>query len=549
MERVTFHYHTALRDRFLENRHEDDPRRPGLSLWDRLKAGPVLPLTREPHANILGSKSCAPIRGEEWSFRYFFYASDERLLPLAVTFKGMPCCAPEKDMQMLAVKFIIQFAAMSCLGYGAYKGAQKLTKNRKVQVVSSVLAFQIASRVLLPLIFECSLPQKWVVRDPKAFQEAVEELQEGVEITAEVTDVLDLLSKRKGEEIPKGITCKNGNWKTGTVFLVDSCPGLVFKRSTSLSETHPTHVSHPDERFFYMILAKYVIKEHNLDHLVVPCARQVEINGETWIVEQKLEVNTHYLHQMRLQFQGGDRVTLALAQLVHFILLTNQADIEWRNNPIMDALEGTDQHRIALLDTDVVETHPTLGLYGSGPEESRSGLMRLMPLRNRHELMSYIREKYKDPVGEERYRELRPDAYIPWWFIQHRNITSPKHLIEAQKIEEIVKRFDERSKPIIRERVTEMVDLLNTHYGTMDDESHKTLWDQREVTYATTIEVEDGLTDDDRRELIEGQREKYEQVFSKMVEVDMICRYAISEASIIEDQGKEEFKITYTLLG
>lgn len=549
MESVTFHYHTKLRDRFLENRHEDDPRGLGLSLWDRLKAGPKLPLTKEPHANILGSKSCAPVRGEEWSFRYFFYASQERLLPLAVTFKGMPCCAPGEDKQMLAVKVIIKLAALSCLGYGAYKGAQKLTKNRKVQVVSSVLAFQIAFQVLLPFIFERSLSQKWVVRDPKAFQEAVKELQEGVKITAEVTDVLDLLSKRKGEDIPKGITCKNGNWKTGTVFLATSCPGLVFKRSTSLSKTHPTHGSHPDERFFYMILAKYVIKEHNLDHLVVPCARQVDINGETWIVEQKLEVNTHYLHQMRLQFQGGDRVTLALAQLVRFILLTNQADIEWRNNPIMDAEGGNDQHRIALLDTDVVGNYPTLGLYGSGPEGSRSGLMRLMPLRNRHELMSYIRENYTDPVGEERYRELKPDAYIPWWFIQHRKITSSKHPIETQEIEEIVKGFDERSKPIIRERVREMVNQLNTHYAKMDDESHITLWDHREVTYTTTIELKDGLTDDVKRELILEEREDYEQVFREMVGVDMICRYAIRDASIIEDQGKEKFKITYTLLG
>lgn len=549
MSTVTFHYHDELRARFLENKHTDDPRDPDCSLWDRLKAAPKADLTREPHANVIKEVTFAPIIGEEWGFRYLFFALNERLRPLAVTFQGKPCCVPEKAQKMYAVKLAVQYAAMFCFASGAYRVAQKLTKNRVAHIVTLVVSSQLIFPTLLQFIFVRTLSQKWVVRDPTAFQEAVEELQAGVTITGQVTGILDILSKREGESLPEGFVCKNGDWKSGTVFLVDSSPHLVFKRSTSLSETHPTHTSHPDERFFYMILAKYVTKKHQLDQLVIPCARQVEINGETWIVEQKLDVDTHYLHQMRLHFLGKNRLTLALSQLVRFILLTNQADIEWRNNPIMGSLEGVEQLRIALLDTDVVDAHPTLGLYGSDEGGSRSGLMRLLSLRNRHELMFYVKENYTDPVGAERYRELKQDAYIPWWFIHHRRMISPKHLIEADKIDQIVSQFVPKCQPIIRKLVTDMVGQLNAHYQKMDDGSRSTLWEQREVTYTTTSELVSGLDAKVKDEIIVEERAEYEQLFREMIQVDMICRFAIRDVSIIEDKGIEKLRVHYTVLG
>ncbi|MCB1115552.1 MAG: hypothetical protein KDK71_03685 [Chlamydiia bacterium] len=496
---------------------------------------PKVDLIDYPHLRIYTIKEVTvPMKGEEWSWRWFFIPTECRLVTIAdLTFHGDPIYTTEKVHYMFEIKLLIHVIAIGALCTASLQVANGCTKNVTVLTAAAILPFFLVESYLH------SYPNtsERIAHDGLLLQETLEELQSDITETEEVKAALQTLSQREGEDMPDGYTCKNGNWKTGSVFLVDSCPNIIFKRSTSISESHPSSQQNPDNRFFYMVLAKYLAKKRNLSHLVIPNGKQFIVNGETWIVEQKLEIDESA--ETFLKAQNENKLTFALVNLIHFIILTNQADIQRWNCPIVPPENETSQFKIALVDTDIVDTNPGLGFFGD-KDTKRRGAFGLLTPQNRTHLSAFGKKHFNEGTHEQFEKHvnnpffpLENEAYREHWHKKH-NIEA-NTLISDEQIETLVNQFDQKSQEDIRTKTSNLTTTLNAYFRTL-----------------TSLEKRGGTIPHRPPPGEEYPYINYQNVLrsilEKMVETNMIFRYELHgiNTELIGDQLVYTLPIDFT---
>jgi hypothetical protein len=125
------------------------------------------------------------------------------------------------------------------------------------------------------------------------------------------------------------------------------------------------------ERFRKMAKAQFICQALNLDCLVVPSARLVEIEhqGKTYlfIAEERLNVDTDRSLQEECYRKYTCEMDTLVEQLISFVVHAEMSDISWRNLPLLNDNVG----KIGLIDLDRMDTSVSLGLLGRGEEPER----------------------------------------------------------------------------------------------------------------------------------------------------------------------------------
>ncbi len=188
----------------------------------------------------------------------------------------------------------------------------------------------------------------------------------------------------------QGITLLNRK-----VFALKSYPNLIFKQVEKAS-------------FDILLDHQCVCKTFNLDLLVVPSSRWVEIDGFTFIVQQRLK----YFHakQPYYYIKYADRVHQAVLQLKTYIEKTGEADVEWRNMPIIGDLKKELPLQIGLIDHEELPgDKPAWGIIGY-EKLHRRGLIGLLCEEQAREIAQLAKPSLGDEVDRalnKRVKELQ----------------------------------------------------------------------------------------------------------------------------------------------
>ncbi len=200
------------------------------------------------------------------------------------------------------------------------------------------------------------------VEDPKKPLEiARKELEQGIEIApstiAKIQSLLPLIEQGKDDGEIQWIAKGNS-----LVFSLASTPNLVFKLAKEMHDPNrPNARTMTDLRFENMIKAKDVCLTHQLDRLILPHAKKIEVGAAALIAEERLSFNPNWMAQERFYYERGKDLVPTLGQLAIFTAKTGSSDNCWRNLPILD---GVGQSKIGLIDVEHMESAHT-GFFGN----------------------------------------------------------------------------------------------------------------------------------------------------------------------------------------
>ncbi len=142
------------------------------------------------------------------------------------------------------------------------------------------------------------------------------------------------------------------------IFSIDSEPNFIFKMVP-----HNNHEI--EKRYNRMIFAKTVCRVYDLDLLVIPGARKIEVQNHIIIVEKRMEIHPEESIQEQNYHEYAANLNETIRQLTAFISKTHFSDMEWRNAPIIEnSLDDSGNCKIALIDLEEMEGAED-GLFGS----------------------------------------------------------------------------------------------------------------------------------------------------------------------------------------
>ena len=148
------------------------------------------------------------------------------------------------------------------------------------------------------------------------------------------------------------------------VFAIEKYPHVIFKK-----------ISRSD--FELLISHQLVCEQSHLTELVIPASKLVVINDMTFVVQEKLNYNA--AKQSHYYFKYAERLKKAVLQLHTYILQTGEADVEWRNMPVIGNVKDKSRPlRIALIDHEFLPgDNPKWGIVGY-ERLHRTGLIGLL---------------------------------------------------------------------------------------------------------------------------------------------------------------------------
>ncbi len=149
------------------------------------------------------------------------------------------------------------------------------------------------------------------------------------------------------------------------VFALEKYPDLIFKKISR-------------EDFELLISHQLVCQREQLTELVIPPSKFLEIDGMTFVVQQKLVY--HEAKQCRYYFKYAERLEQAVLQLHTYIIKTGESDVEWRNMPVIGNVKDKNgKLQIALIDHEKMpgDNWPEWGIVGYEPLK-RTGLIGLL---------------------------------------------------------------------------------------------------------------------------------------------------------------------------
>ncbi len=176
---------------------------------------------------------------------------------------------------------------------------------------------------------------------------AREELEKGIEISDEIRNTIKQLKDKIST------TQKDDQliWVTSSVFKLVGVPNLIFKSSKNIGSVEITTA----KRFANMIKAKQVCLAHSLDLLVIPHAKKIEVDGESFIAEEILSFDEDGSIQENHYQTYSKNLDEAVRQLAILIEETGLDDITWRNIPVLNEVpDFTGPRRIGLIDLEVM---------------------------------------------------------------------------------------------------------------------------------------------------------------------------------------------------
>ncbi len=162
-----------------------------------------------------------------------------------------------------------------------------------------------------------------------------------------------------GEEHDEIEWLRRGN---NLVFKIKGQANLVFKMASSSqlvfhNGKYRDSQNSIDQRFEKMIFAKEICLTHDLDQLVIPHAKKLEIEVENVIYSLIAEECLNFkpdesLHEEHYLIHSDD-LNRAIDQLAIFILKTGFNDVTWRNIPVIEeVVDFIGDRRIALIDLE-----------------------------------------------------------------------------------------------------------------------------------------------------------------------------------------------------
>lgn len=209
---------------------------------------------------------------------------------------------------------------------------------------------------------------------------ATQELSQGIEVTHEMEE--DLRKVLRGDESCREITKK--------VFTLEKYPGFYFKKVKP--KTADKLIQH-----------KCICSLYSFTELFIPQSKIVVIDGETIIVQQKVDFIDHDTRQEELYQRHAEQLTLAIEQLREYILVTHEGDVEWRNMPIKEPT-----FQIILLDHELSES-AEWGILGC-TKYKRRGLIGLLGEKEAREMALWARRHFNrtavDEALDRRLQEL-----------------------------------------------------------------------------------------------------------------------------------------------
>ena len=171
-------------------------------------------------------------------------------------------------------------------------------------------------------------------------------------------------------------------WKNNKVFILDQFPDLVFKYVDAA-------------RFEKVVEDQSVCIIHQLTHLVIPCTQPLNLEGEIFIVQKRVDFDDAPGNQELYYRKLAERLETAVSQLMTYTLKTQESDIEWRNCPVLGDPKITQGPlKIALIDHDLKESNKW-GILGYS-------------FLNRRGLLGLLGRKQAQKVAEEAKRHFSP---------------------------------------------------------------------------------------------------------------------------------------------
>ena len=188
----------------------------------------------------------------------------------------------------------------------------------------------------------------------------------------------------------------------------------------------------------------------------------VQVSGDPCniIVEQKLDIDHDTADQEEHFEEHATSLNEAIRQLAIFICKTGYADVEWRNNPMLNNSGDTlGRRKIALVDVDG-SGFPETGLFGGGLYIN--GLLSQVSLEQGRMIAAIAKENGVNTTPFEnayRYREavIEKRKQLKQLYAEKR-LTCPNQLVkfdveilECSKYPEKIRLFREIAKEVIQE--------------------------------------------------------------------------------------------------
>lgn len=267
-------------------------------------------------------------------------------------------------------------------------------------------------------------------------------LEKGMELPADTIEqlrqampkLMEVNTNSKKQD-PDGIHLYSG---ANFIFSLDALPGVVFKRANmgySFMQTDPEEGNRrTEERFEKMVRAQYVCHALDLDLLVVPGARKIEVEyqGKIWlfIAEERLNVNTNPSAQEECYRRYTCGMDDLIRQLILFIQHARMSDISWRNLPLLNDHVA----KVGLIDLDRIDTSVSTGLLGTGEEPERGLLNCLFSEEQIDAVVEAVRpydlSHQADEMRQRRLQELQRESKLQQFYLEKDLLREPHRTID-----------------------------------------------------------------------------------------------------------------------
>lgn len=259
-----------------------------------------------------------------------------------------------------------------------------------------------------------------------------QKLEEGVNISSATLEKIEsLMPKIQSEQDdPEIIWHKKSS---NLVFSLIQDPDFIFKmRSDRTSEQAEEEL---EKRFANMVKAKKVCLVYQLDRLVIPKAKKVNVAGIPLIAEQYLDINRNYSAQEDFYRLLDDET---VRQLAIFIIKTGFSDVSWDNIPLIDtAPEFQGNRRVGLVDLEHM-LEAADGFFGNGMKRN-SGLVNCLHSEAHIDIALAEAERHgvfdrwgrSQSIKTDRLKKIQTDQELQQFYESKGILENPRKPIEV----------------------------------------------------------------------------------------------------------------------
>lgn len=312
-----------------------------------------------------------------------------------------------------------------------------------------ITALKVSLYVILPIIPLCLLIAKAILRSIHRFHII------GIDIPpATIAKIRALASKIRG-----GIEDEELTWypSNNPVFSLTSAPHLIFKTvhphvRVLVGRRFLSAAQIAEERLANMAKARRICLIHKLSLLIIPHAMKFEVEGMTFIAEERINIIQNESAQEHAYQLSGLNETVR--QLATFIAKTGFSGVAWRKMPIVDiASEFQGNRRVALVDLKEMES-ASVGLFGriAGEEgHYRQGLINCLSSEEQIDIVLDVAKKHgivkqdAEEIKARRLEEIRNDQQLQQFYARNGMLENPRKPIEVSDLRSLGLELEEEA--------------------------------------------------------------------------------------------------------